>query len=180
MPTPSAETCENCGKLIGTLETAHLWKDHIVCAECRQALPKNVSPPKDVAPRTVLAVPTLLGKTDLFGDLRSAAAAISSATASHGTTAQTRPLLPLQSKTPPPYDSSATLSATPVTPCQRRESSPALDIRLISDKLISNERPPSGSEAGARGTRRILPCVFGFRGRQGVSQEDAVHSRCRR
>jgi predicted RNA-binding Zn-ribbon protein involved in translation (DUF1610 family) len=31
-------TCENCGRLIGRLETAHLHGEHVVCAECRRRL----------------------------------------------------------------------------------------------------------------------------------------------
>lgn len=39
-----SETCENCGKQIGDLETPHVFQGHIVCAECdrrlRQAVPR--------------------------------------------------------------------------------------------------------------------------------------------
>jgi hypothetical protein len=28
------ETCANCHRPIGDLETAHVWREHIVCGEC--------------------------------------------------------------------------------------------------------------------------------------------------
>ncbi|MGC9260811.1 MAG: hypothetical protein ACP5I8_12170 [Phycisphaerae bacterium] len=34
----SVETCENCGRLIGKLETPMVWQDHVVCAECNALL----------------------------------------------------------------------------------------------------------------------------------------------
>jgi hypothetical protein len=32
------ETCENCGRLIGRLERAHSWNEHVVCAGCKVVL----------------------------------------------------------------------------------------------------------------------------------------------
>ena len=32
------QVCENCKRRIGKLETAHLWQDHVVCAQCRRLL----------------------------------------------------------------------------------------------------------------------------------------------
>ncbi len=36
--TPAPETCENCGRSIGRLETASIWKDHVVCPHCYKNL----------------------------------------------------------------------------------------------------------------------------------------------
>lgn len=38
------ETCENCGRIIGNLETPHAWRERVVCAECRQRLDRNATP----------------------------------------------------------------------------------------------------------------------------------------
>ena len=35
------ETCENCGKEIGKLEIAHIYRDHILCSECNGRLRKQ-------------------------------------------------------------------------------------------------------------------------------------------
>lgn len=35
------ETCQNCERVIGKLETPSVWKDHIVCAECYAKLAKQ-------------------------------------------------------------------------------------------------------------------------------------------
>lgn len=35
------ETCENCGNKIGKLETAHIYRDHILCSECNCRLRKQ-------------------------------------------------------------------------------------------------------------------------------------------
>jgi len=36
---PTAETCDNCGRVIGKLETPHLLHgEHVVCADCYQRL----------------------------------------------------------------------------------------------------------------------------------------------
>jgi hypothetical protein len=32
------ETCANCGSTIGNLEPAMVWKNHVVCADCRRKL----------------------------------------------------------------------------------------------------------------------------------------------
>lgn len=39
------ETCENCGKTIGSLETPHLHKDHVVCHACKKALAEQSPKP---------------------------------------------------------------------------------------------------------------------------------------
>jgi hypothetical protein len=44
MPT---ETCANCERIIGKLETPHLWKEHVVCAQCHAVLS---STPAETAP----------------------------------------------------------------------------------------------------------------------------------
>jgi hypothetical protein len=36
--TVALDTCENCGRVIGKLETPVVWKDHIVCAACYKVL----------------------------------------------------------------------------------------------------------------------------------------------
>lgn len=35
------ETCENCGRTIGALETPYLWQSRTICFECRQRLEKE-------------------------------------------------------------------------------------------------------------------------------------------
>ena len=35
------ETCRNCGRAIGKLETPQVWKDAIVCGECHARLTKQ-------------------------------------------------------------------------------------------------------------------------------------------
>jgi hypothetical protein len=42
------EQCENCGRLIGNLETPHLYNEHIVCATCAQVL--TSAPPAPTLP----------------------------------------------------------------------------------------------------------------------------------
>ncbi len=37
----AVETCDNCGRPIGKLETPHLWNDHVVCAACAETLAKQ-------------------------------------------------------------------------------------------------------------------------------------------
>ena len=39
------ETCENCNRLIGNLETPYLHDGHVVCADCKQRLSIGVAPP---------------------------------------------------------------------------------------------------------------------------------------
>ena len=34
----TVETCSNCGRTIGKLETAHLWNSHVLCDECSARL----------------------------------------------------------------------------------------------------------------------------------------------
>jgi hypothetical protein len=33
-----SEQCENCGRLIGALETPHIYEDHVVCRQCKDKL----------------------------------------------------------------------------------------------------------------------------------------------
>lgn len=42
MTTPSTEVCENCGHVIGRLETAMVWGEKIVCANCHIRLRNEV------------------------------------------------------------------------------------------------------------------------------------------
>lgn len=57
------ETCENCGRAIGKLETPHLHGEHVVCLECKQRLSAPVEsisapPPLEYArPRQVEYAP---------------------------------------------------------------------------------------------------------------------------
>jgi hypothetical protein len=34
----TVDKCENCGREIGKLETAHLWQEHVLCGECYKRL----------------------------------------------------------------------------------------------------------------------------------------------
>ena len=34
----SLETCDNCGRTIGKLETPFLYQNHVVCAQCNEQL----------------------------------------------------------------------------------------------------------------------------------------------
>lgn len=40
----TVETCENCGKAIGKLESAQIWGDAVVCANCRRQLESESLP----------------------------------------------------------------------------------------------------------------------------------------
>jgi uncharacterized membrane protein/ribosomal protein L37AE/L43A len=50
-PSPPAKPrakglkCENCGRLIGKLETPAVWRDHIVCTGCRETLAQGAANP---------------------------------------------------------------------------------------------------------------------------------------
>lgn len=37
------ETCENCGSIIGKLETPYVHGDHVVCRECKDRLAQPVT-----------------------------------------------------------------------------------------------------------------------------------------
>ncbi|HUW19247.1 MAG TPA: hypothetical protein VMW16_08100 [Sedimentisphaerales bacterium] len=39
--TEKTRLCENCARAIGKLETVHIYRDHIVCAECNARLRKQ-------------------------------------------------------------------------------------------------------------------------------------------
>ena len=45
MPTTTT-VCENCGTVIGTLETPYVHKDHVVCEECHRRLCRSSRPPR--------------------------------------------------------------------------------------------------------------------------------------
>ena len=51
---PKTETCLNCHRLIGILETAFIWKGNIVCHECYERL----SPPEEAGPNMQVSVET--------------------------------------------------------------------------------------------------------------------------
>jgi hypothetical protein len=38
------ECCQNCGRAIGDLETAHVHQDHVVCLECMTILSRGSAP----------------------------------------------------------------------------------------------------------------------------------------
>ena len=57
------ETCENCGKSLGKLETAHVWGEHVVCGNCLPALvksPRKSTSLKIVAIFTILSIAVIL------------------------------------------------------------------------------------------------------------------------
>ena len=68
------ETCENCGKPIGKLETPFVWQDHAVCAECMLKLgggQPNIPPPQEYSirqsDRHALSGPALMAMGGLAG-----------------------------------------------------------------------------------------------------------------
>ncbi len=48
--TAPKETCENCGRTIGKLETPWLYDDNVVCRECWERLQEETAEPTKVAP----------------------------------------------------------------------------------------------------------------------------------
>jgi hypothetical protein len=52
---PVAEHCENCGRVIGKLEAAHVHTGHVVCAECLPRVRLQSEPCGEVAPPGDLA-----------------------------------------------------------------------------------------------------------------------------
>lgn len=44
------ETCENCGRSIGRLETPHVIEDSVVCAQCHAQVRASRAPAKPTAP----------------------------------------------------------------------------------------------------------------------------------
>ena len=53
----AVENCENCGRTIGKLEQPHVWRKHVVCAECHVHL--NAAAPASAAVRPSHAPPPL-------------------------------------------------------------------------------------------------------------------------
>jgi len=45
------ETCNNCGGIIGKLETAHIFDSSVVCGDCKAKLDKNSRPMMENLPR---------------------------------------------------------------------------------------------------------------------------------
>lgn len=60
------ETCENCGKKIGNLETPKVFQDHIVCGECWEKLsPREIDYESAVPAAPVKMAGAAAGVTDL-------------------------------------------------------------------------------------------------------------------
>lgn len=51
------ETCSNCERKIGKLETPHLFKEQVVCAECAALLDGGQQPPPPPAPAVPVEKP---------------------------------------------------------------------------------------------------------------------------
>lgn len=41
---PSPVRCDNCSRIIGKLETPHVWNEHVICAACRDTLSAQQAP----------------------------------------------------------------------------------------------------------------------------------------
>ncbi len=52
------EVCENCGRSIGKLETAHIFDGHIVCEECKGRMQVSGKSNKNNAPHPIESTPT--------------------------------------------------------------------------------------------------------------------------
>ena len=68
------EECENCGRVIGKLETPFLWAERIVCSKCHKRLSGDESSTEPVAaatpsPFVVLNCPNCGGKLEVHNDL---------------------------------------------------------------------------------------------------------------
>jgi DNA-directed RNA polymerase subunit RPC12/RpoP len=62
MATSSIEKCANCGKPIGKLETPHVLKDEIICADCHSRLSEFNGPkPSSVRRRMTRAIALVAG-----------------------------------------------------------------------------------------------------------------------
>src|SRR5687768_13788572 len=63
MSTPqlATEACENCGRLIGRLETPHVLGENIVCAECHAILAPHLHPVPYATPES--AAQSSIGST---------------------------------------------------------------------------------------------------------------------
>ena len=60
----SVVNCENCGRVIGSLETPHIHQGHVVCRECKERLdPSQVRP----TPANIRTSPAVEGKTRSAG-----------------------------------------------------------------------------------------------------------------
>ena len=44
MANQTTEICENCGGVIGELETPMIWKDSVVCGTCYKKLSQSAIP----------------------------------------------------------------------------------------------------------------------------------------
>jgi hypothetical protein len=65
----NTETCSNCDRVIGRLEQAFTWQNHIVCQECYNRLsnlaPKvtkveMVQPPRSIVKITLIVMATII------------------------------------------------------------------------------------------------------------------------
>ncbi len=68
------EKCENCGRVIGKLETPYVWTGNIVCAECHQRLSgiaRTAAPATSGAasPFVMLNCPNCGGKLEVHNDI---------------------------------------------------------------------------------------------------------------
>lgn len=67
------ESCENCGRVIGELEQACVYDDHIVCKQCREKLqdvPERVGTSVMNACQTGSTILTKPGKVTAIGGMR--------------------------------------------------------------------------------------------------------------
>ena len=53
-----SETCENCGRTIGKLETPHVWKENIVCRDCNSKL-REIACASTALPDAIVTPPIL-------------------------------------------------------------------------------------------------------------------------
>ena len=64
-----ATNCQNCGRVIGKLETPYVFEDHVVCGDCLPKLKPNVIPYGAPAPAEKPRPPgnVVLGTIDAVG-----------------------------------------------------------------------------------------------------------------
>ena len=58
----SVDNCENCGRAIGRLEQPHVWRKHVVCAECHVHLSTPAHAAAPLAARPQVRVPAASSK----------------------------------------------------------------------------------------------------------------------